>query len=83
MSSSRRLRGRFLPESGHTVGVEGWVSGDDCQALDQRGRGDEAVERVFVMQRQSGQRLDMGYLNRKKLDAVKRSVTESLCKFVT
>ena len=41
------------------------------QALDQRGRGDEAVERVFVMQRQSGQRLDMGYLNRKKLDAVK------------
>src|SRR5271157_6173163 len=65
------IGGRSLPESGHTVVVEGRVSGDDCQALDQRGRGDEAVEWVFVVQRQRGQRLDMGYLNGKKLDAVK------------
>src|SRR5271157_4597854 len=70
-----RWQGNFLtPGSPFSSGEGAWpkpTSGDDCQALDQRGRGDEAVEWVFVVQRQRGQRLDMGYLNGKKLDAVK------------
>jgi len=33
------------------VGLEGRVGGDECQALDQRGRGDKAVEGVSMVER--------------------------------
>jgi hypothetical protein len=49
----------ILPESGHTVGTEGWVGRDDCQALNKRGCGDEAVEWVSMMERESCQGLDV------------------------
>src|SRR5208283_311481 len=54
------------------VGLEGRVGGDECQALDQRGRGDQAVEGVSMVERKSRQGLDVVRFEGEQVDVSRR-----------
>ncbi len=80
LQSTVAIGSRFLPESVHTVGLEGRVGGDECQALDQRGRGDQAVEGVCMVERKSREGLDMVRFEGEQVDVNRRMLGGEDCR---
>jgi len=81
---SRRQRAGSPSEGAAThaadVGLEGRVGGDECQALDQRGRGDQAVEGVCMVERKSREGLDMVRFEGEQVDVNRRKLGGEDCR---
>jgi hypothetical protein len=66
--------GAAITTLGDPIGVENGVRRDEIERVDERGRHEEPVERVFVVERQGRERLDMPRLQGVQLNAIRRQL---------